>query len=79
MRLTKITIYGIIKAIKNMIKLNKESKYSIDSEKKMKSTKRSLMLEEFDFNSELCRTGEMPSANGHSNARSMALIASVMS
>ena len=62
-----------------MMKLSKESKYSIDSEKKMKSTKRSLMLEEFDFNSELCRTGEMPSANGHSNARSMALIASVMS
>ena len=79
MRLTKITIYGIIKMIRNMNKLKKESKYSIDSEKKMKSTKRSLMLEQFDFNSELCRTGEMPSANGHSNARSMALIASVMS
>jgi len=79
MRLTKITIYGMIKAIRHIIKLSKESKYSIDSEKKMKSTKRSLILENFDFNSELCRTGEMPSANGHSNARSMALIASVMS
>ena len=45
MRLTKITIYGIIKAIRNMIKLNKETKYTIESEKKMKSTKQSLILE----------------------------------
>ena len=76
MRLTYIGISDIIKIVKITRKFNQESKYQ---ERKLVVNKRSLPLGGFDLNSELCRRGEIPSVNGHTNARSMALIASVMS
>jgi len=38
-----------------------------------------LTLVGYDFNDPVVRSGEISSGNGHSNARSMALIASIMS
>jgi hypothetical protein len=59
-----------------MIKISKEYKNPL--KKLLIKNKQTNEVAGFDFNCEMVKMGEIGSANGYSNARSMALIASIM-